>query len=285
MTNELTAPEPAGRDARLINGLEPLLERFDVFVLDQWGVLHEGNQLYPGVIPFLEEAHRRDKDVIVLTNSSKSSARNVERLEARFGLPRGSYQALVSSADLVLAWARGAADEIVLPPPRAVFIVADEGDEQLLISADVETVPDVEQADAVALLSLPVEDSLEDHRAWLETAAHMQLPLVCPSADIHTVRPHGVFSGMAAAIRHYAELGGEVHNVGKPSSPIYARCRRFMRVADPSRIVMVGDQIASDIVGAKSQGWSTVLVETGAGRHALASSEIRPEYLLEELRL
>lgn len=285
MTHDNSAPEPPRRSARPIQGLEQLFALFDVFVLDQWGVLHEGNQLYPGVIPFLAEARRRDKDIIILTNSSKSSARNVERLEARFGLPRGSYTALVSSADLVLAWAKGAAEEVPLPAPQAVFVVADEGDEQLLNSAGVETVSDIAHADAVALLSLSVEDSLADHRTWLEAGPRMRLPLVCPSADVHTVRPHGVFSGMAGAIRSYAESGGEVHNLGKPSASIYARCRTLMRMTDPSRIVMVGDQIASDVVGAKSQGWSTVLVETGAGRRALAASDARPEYLVEELRL
>ncbi|WP_371599952.1 TIGR01459 family HAD-type hydrolase [Streptomyces sp. NBC_00564] len=266
-------------------GFADLIDGYDAFVLDQWGVLHEGNRLFDGVLPFLAELARRDKEVMILTNSSKSSVRNVRRLETRFGLDRSRYRALISSADLVHDWVAGTYPIEGLPAPGAVFVCADEGDEQLLDGTGAVVVEDVTHADAVLMLSVPVTDTADDHRHWMAAAVRTGLPLVCPSNDLHTVRPGGVFSGMAGVIGGYAALGGACHNLGKPSSHVFAACARQMESADPERVLMVGDQIASDVVGARAQGWGTALVRTGAGELASAAGAVRPDHLIDELRL
>lgn len=269
----------------VLPGFAPLIDRYDTFVLDQWGVLHEGNQLYRGVRPLLEELQRRGKKVMILTNSSKSSDRNIQRLAERFGVPRDCYQTLISSADLIRSWLGGEYAIDDLSRPGSVLVRADEGDEQLLDGIEVRITGDTADADAVILLSLPVTDTIDDHRWWMETTVARDLPLLCPSNDVHTVRPNGVHAGMAGIIHVYADLGGRVYNVGKPSPHIYAICNAEMASADPGSVLMVGDQIASDVAGARTQGWHTALVKTGAGRDALASSDIRPDYVLDALAL
>ncbi len=269
----------------VLEGLGAIMDRFDVFVVDQWGVLHEGNLLYEGVGPFLETVNRAGKEVLILTNSSKSAARNIQRLEDRFGLARTQYHDLISSADIIREWLAGTFVIEGLAIPRSVFVLADEGDEQLLSGLGLDTSANVHEAGAVVLLSLPVTDTIEDHLPWMITALERQLPLVCPSSDVHTVRPDGVYAGMNSVISRYLQLGGVVHNVGKPSRHVYDRCRQRMRTVSPSRVLMVGDQIASDVVGARAQGWSTVLVQSGAGRSSLTGSAILPDYVVEMLRL
>ena len=53
---------------------------------------------------------------------------------------------------------------------------------------------------------------------------------------------------------------------------------------DGRRIVMIGDQLGTDIMGAVRFGIDSVLVLTGIGRLSdLATSDIRPTYTLERL--
>ncbi|WP_326646435.1 TIGR01459 family HAD-type hydrolase [Streptomyces anthocyanicus] len=285
MDNAAGATLPPDGSPIALAGFADLIDHYDAFVLDQWGVLHEGNRLFDGVLPLLAEMARRDKEVMILTNSSKSSIRNVRRLETRFGLDRSHYQALISSADLVHDWVVGTYPIGNLRTPSTVFVYADEGDEQLLDGTGVRVVDDVAQADAVLMLSLPVTDTPDQHRHWMTEAARARLPLVCPSNDLHTVRPSGVYGGMAGVIGGYTALGGLCHNLGKPSPHVFAVCARQMATADPRRILMVGDQIASDVVGAQSHGWDTALVKTGAGQLVSELSAVRPDYVIEELRL
>ncbi|MFG2109687.1 TIGR01459 family HAD-type hydrolase [Micromonospora chersina] len=276
----------AGSIPETLPGFGPLVDRYDAFVLDQWGVLHEGNQLYPGVLPFIEELRQRGKEIVILTNSSKSATRNRDRLRTRFGLPPTAYDSLVSSADLIRQYLDGELTLAGLPaqPPRRVFVIADEGDEQLLDGCDVVSVADIDAAEAVVVLSVPAGSTVAEHRDWLEHAARRRLPLLCPSCDLHTVRPDGVYLGMAELLLRYRELGGPLHNLGKPHHHVYDVCRRALSTTDPARILAVGDQIASDVAGARAQGWATALVLTGAGTAALeAGGAPHPDHVVRTL--
>lgn len=267
-----------------ISGLAELADGYDTFVFDQWGVLHEGNRLYDGVLPTMTHLAELDKEVIIVTNSSKSAVRNVERLDRRFGLPPTLYRGLVSSADIIHDWLAGAYPLAGLPRPDAVLVLADEGDEQLLNGLDVLTVTDVHEANAIVVLSLPVTDRVEDHDRWMAKAKRDEIAVVAPSCDTHTVRPDGIYLGMNAILGSFMRSGGVVHNVGKPTQHVYSRCQSLITTTDPGRILMIGDQVDSDVVGAHSQGWHALLVRTGAGEQAPTASAVRPEFLMGSVR-
>jgi ribonucleotide monophosphatase NagD (HAD superfamily) len=75
--------------------LSDLIADFDGFVIDQYGVLHDGVRLYAGAAEALEAIRSAGKRTVLLTNSGKSAAANAERL-ARLGVGRELYAALVS---------------------------------------------------------------------------------------------------------------------------------------------------------------------------------------------
>jgi HAD superfamily hydrolase (TIGR01459 family) len=267
-----------------VAGLAELADRYDTFVFDQWGVLHDGNRLYEGVLPSLAELAELGKEIIILTNSSKSAIRNIERLDRRFGLPPTLYLGLISSADIIHDWLAGSFVLAGVRHPNTVLVLADEGDEQLLAGLDVAVVTDVAEADVIIVLSMPVTDKVEDHRDWMARAKRDRIAVVSPSCDTHTVRPDGVHLGMNAILGAFIEVGGIVHNVGKPNDHVYLRCRELITSADPARILMIGDQIDSDVVGARSQGWHALVVRTGAGDRSLNNSALRPEFVLDSVR-
>ena len=74
---------------RALAGLRESIEDFDVYLLDQFGVLHDGVRPYPGVAEALEALHDAGKKLVILTNSGKRSAPNLERLVA-LGVPRAT---------------------------------------------------------------------------------------------------------------------------------------------------------------------------------------------------
>ena len=78
--------------------LSDLISQFDGFIIDQYGVLHDGAKPYPGAIAALEAINAAGKRAVLVTNSGKSAAANEQRL-AQFGFARESYAALVSSGE------------------------------------------------------------------------------------------------------------------------------------------------------------------------------------------
>ena len=57
-------------------GIRDLAERFDVFILDQFGVLHDGVAPYSGAVETLVRLQELGKRTLLLSNSGKRSAPN-----------------------------------------------------------------------------------------------------------------------------------------------------------------------------------------------------------------
>ena len=70
---------------KLIQGLREVIDDFDVFVLDLWGVLIDGERPFEGVADALRQLRAAGKTCIVLSNSSRPAQATVKRLEQFFG--------------------------------------------------------------------------------------------------------------------------------------------------------------------------------------------------------
>ena len=86
---------------KIFEGITPLAERYDGFVVDLWGVVHDGVQAYPGVTDALAQLQAAGKRVVFLSNAPRRSW-VVEELLARLGVPRSLYVDAVTSGEV--AW-------------------------------------------------------------------------------------------------------------------------------------------------------------------------------------
>jgi ribonucleotide monophosphatase NagD (HAD superfamily) len=85
-----------------IDGLSAIADRFDGFLIDQFGVIHDGQRLYPGALRCLRELHALRKPVVVMTNSGKRAAANRQRL-VKMGVPRAHFADAISSGEVAYA--------------------------------------------------------------------------------------------------------------------------------------------------------------------------------------
>ncbi len=82
-----------------IDGLSTIAAQFHGMLIDQFGVIHDGQNLYPGTLRVLTELKALGVPVAVMTNSGKRAAANVERL-TRMGVPRDCFVDAVSSGEV-----------------------------------------------------------------------------------------------------------------------------------------------------------------------------------------
>ena len=67
--------------SRRIAGVRELATTHDVFLLDQFGVLHDGREAYADAVTCVRELKRLGKEVYVLSNSSRRRDGTIARLE------------------------------------------------------------------------------------------------------------------------------------------------------------------------------------------------------------
>ena len=256
----------------IIESVQALLAAFDGFLIDQWGVIHDGNAVYPGVAHALETLRRSGKKSIILTNSSKSEAVNRARLQHTFSVSQDSYSHLVSSTDVLMEFLLGGNESEGVS--GAAFVVADGSDGLITERCGLAVSDTVADAEYVLLLSAAAGQDREKQMDWIGEAAGRGLPLFCPSADESSVTASGVVDGLASIVRAYEAAGGRVRNFGKPAPQVYRRCGQLLGEMDPERVLAVGDQWRTDVLGAKGHGYKALLVATGATERQFGTTDL-----------
>ena len=254
----LAAAPPA-----LLDGIAGLAPRYDGFILDVWGVLHNGVEPYPGVIDALERLHAAGKRVALLSNAPMRAEQVARRIE-KIGVPRPLFQAVMTSGEEVWQNLLHRTDPFYAALGRRCLFLGTPRHRGMLEGIGLTEAATPDEADFI-LDTGPddLDDACTPVRATLERAAALGLPMACANADLHVM--HGdtliVCAGQLAKV--YEEMGGRVRWHGKPHGSVYAACLELLGIADRSRILCVGDSLRTDIAGANAAGLDALLVAGG----------------------
>lgn len=241
-----------------IAGVREIAERYRTWFVDAYGVLHDGTTAFPGVVDALIRAQRAGVTVVIVTNSGQRIDIVAKRL-AGAGIAAGLYNHIMSSGELT--WRH--IEQLNGPELRRLFLIHPSGGPLWLKDLRNPIVDDLALADLMVVADMPhlTEDAARasDLLDTLATAAAMRLPLLVPDSD-ETWPHNGVIRlGPGWIARRYAELGGETVEFGKPYAPIYAAARQLCN-ENAGEVIMVGDNLATDITGANREGIASLLV-------------------------
>ena len=255
------------------DGLAAVTERYDAFLIDQWGVLHDGRAPYAGAVDCLRRLVDAGKAVILISNSGRRAVESEQRLN-RLGIPAACYSHLVTSGEI--AWRMLAAGDGfcgALVGTRCALFASDR------LSHFADGLPIIlsrpEAADFILLTGMDDTRPIADYERLVELGALRELPLVCANPDLARITPAGLKPGAGAIAAHYAARGGVVHYVGKPHRAIYAYCLGLLTGQSVGRTLAVGDSLHHDIAGGAAAGVDTLLVMNGvhAGELPLDASQ------------
>lgn len=255
--------------------LAALAERFEAFLVDQFGVLLNGAGCYSFAPTALSQLGATGKPVILLSNSGKCAAPNEARLTA-LGFDRAAYQMVLSSGEAAHAeLSRRIGD--TLAPGTGVWLHARDNDTSAIDGLALTRTDDPANAGLILLAgSLADQMSMDDYRAMLAAAAQRQVPCLCTNPDMEMLTPTGTHPGAGAIAALYQSMGGAVDWIGKPYPLIYAEARRRLPDVAPARILTIGDSPAHDIAGGQGAGMATALVRTGL-HERLSDAVLRAE--------
>ena len=267
-----------------LTGFAPLAAEYDGFILDLWGVLHDGRRPFPGVIDGLTRLKQHGKRICVLSNAPRR-ATLVEKRMNEIGIPKGLYDHVHSSGEETWHHLVRRDDRFYAALGRRCYHIGPERDDNMLAGTDLERVAAIETAEFI-LNTGPSEwdETVEQYEPLLQTALARTLPMVCANPDLVVVQGSRRSICAGAVAQRYEALGGKVRWHGKPFASVYAACFALLGIADRRRILAVGDSLRTDIAGANGAGIDSVLV-TG-GIHAeefglAAGSEPDPERLAQ----
>lgn len=241
---------------RRIQGLRELAGNYDCLLCDVWGVLHNGVAAFPAAVDALIAFRAGGGRTVLITNAPRPPEPIRAQLRS-LGVPDEAHDALVTSGDVTR-------DVIAARPGVKLLHVGPERDLSFYDGLAVSFVKEAE-AELVSCTGL-FDDSTEtpdDYRELLARLAGRRLPMVCANPDIVVERGDRLVYCAGALARLYGELGGEAILVGKPHAPIYAAAKRAAARLGSSRILAVGDGLATDIRGAVDNGVPALFITGG----------------------
>jgi HAD superfamily hydrolase (TIGR01459 family) len=234
-----------------LSGFAPLAERYDGFVLDLWGVIHDGVNAFPHSVETLKQLRAAGKRTLLLSNVPRPNDA-VKTMMNRMGIEESLYTGILTSGEAVR--------RALLDPPdlwwaelgSRVFHLGPDRDKPVFDGLPLTQVATPAEADFV--LNTGPDDhrnpsDINEFEPTLQACAQHRLKMICANPDLEVIRGGvRVLCAGSLAVR-YAELGGDVRSLGKPDPAIYQPVLQQLGLP-PNRVLAVGDSLRTDIAGA-----------------------------------
>jgi glycerol-1-phosphatase len=256
---------------------KPLSSAYDVAVLDLDGVVYVGQHAVDGAPEALNQAQAGGMHLAFVTNNAARPPATVGRHLRELGIDAHDEDVVTSAQ----AAARLLAGQ--LPEGSKVFLLGGQGLDEALRERGLE--PVTEPSDEVAAVAQGYGPDMPWRRVVQGAIlVGSGLPWVASNTDMTIPTATGVGPGNGTLVRLIAEYAERQPQVaGKPMSPLFAET--ITRVGG-DRPLVVGDRLDTDIEGAVTMGWDSLLVLTGVtGLEELARArkEERPTYVAPDL--
>jgi HAD superfamily hydrolase (TIGR01459 family) len=284
---EETSPSLQSKTLHHIPNIQSLTDpkitkSYTTFLLDMWGVMHNGSKPYNGVINTIQELKKQNKKLIILSNSSKRLDNAIKMLN-KLGFNPNDFDLIITSGDISHRMLSGdktlkcqswdVLDKLLSKREKKVFVFGSGDDDETYCTSSGWTLSSLENADLIiARGTFTINDGSgniiskheNENEYWLgleqslEKASKRKVPMLITNPD--KVRPDVGLPPMPGAIGDAYEkyLGLEdanrlIKRIGKPYPEVYELA--LNEFEDTSCAIMVGDALETDITGGK---WSNI---------------------------
>ena len=246
---------------QIIRGLGEIAGRYDAFILDLWGCLHDGVKVYPAALDALRRLKSAGKRAIILSNAPRRAHEVAKRL-VEMGITPDLYDRLYTSGEET--WRALSQNEIdALKGRTRLYSMIAARDREMLEGVAATLVDDPAEADFILVTGTETgQEAVDSFDPVLLPAARRGVPMVCANPDL-VVHRGGVEEICAGAVaQRYEMLGGQVIWFGKPSPAV---SRRILSEGglSPDRLLCVGDALRTDVAGGAGIGAATLFTVGG----------------------
>jgi len=272
-----------------IKSIEEIINDYDNFIIDQWGVMHDGTFGYEHAFNSINILNSNNKNLFIISNSSKRSKSSIDNLP-KLGFKKNSFKNTVTSGEMT--WQFLKKKFLEDNNKKNCFHIYDKEKEDGLDfrhGLNLNFVEKVEEAELILACTPFVNLQPIDYIPLLEVAYKKEITMYCANPDFETVESNSnnnVFC-MGAIGEIYKKMGGNVIIKGKPDVSIYTETTNQINL-EKKRTVAIGDSLFHDIQGANNFEIDSVLVKSGIHKdltqinNFIKNHQITPTYIIDK---
>jgi NagD protein len=243
------------------------------FLLDMDGVIYRGSRLIPGASDFIARLRNHGIPFRFLTNNSQRARRDVALKLRRMGIEASDNEIFTCA----MATARFMASQ---KPGGTAYVIGEHGLAAALDRNGYTVVDDDADFVVVGEGRTLTFEMIERGVRLVQNGAR----LIATNLDPNCPTEHGMRPGCGAIVAMIEKATGvQAFSVGKPS-PIMMRAARKEMGLRTDEVVMVGDTMETDILGAVQMGYRSVLVLSGGTqREDLRNFAYQPDIIVDHV--
>ena len=247
-----------------LNGLQSIADKYDLFYIDLWGVIHNGIDLHEQAIVVLEELLKNEKMFVLLTNAPRPNE-TVRNFLQKMGMDKELRQHVFTSGEAALNYLKKSFISkkfYHIGPPRDfdLFNLFEKNKSENIINSEY-------------LLCTGLFDNHDKdlfyYKSLLEK--HINKKMICTNPDLIVDRGEvrELCAGSVAMV--FEKMGGEVVYFGKPYPEVYNQSIDN----NNKKILAIGDNLNTDIRGANLLNYDSLLIGNGIHRDEIKNKGIK----------
>ena len=244
-------------------GLSSIVDNYQLFYVDLWGVVHNGISLHKEAIKALTEITKRGKEYILLTNAPRPN-NVVKNFLRKMGMEEDIIQHVFTSGEASLSYLKKNLID------KKFFHVGPSRDIDLFKDFEEMKSNQIENAEYIICTGL-FEQREEDLKYYKELfEKNLKKKMICTNPDLIVDRGNKreLCAGSIAII--FEKMGGEVIYFGKPYPEVYNQSINNKG----KRVLSIGDNLNTDIKGANLLNYDSLIISNGVHKNEIKEKGI-----------
>ena len=244
-------------------GLKSIIENYDLFFIDLWGVVHNGVKLNEKAIDVLEKISETKKNYILLTNAPRPN--NIVKIFLeKMGMNKNMRDKVYTSGEAALSYLKkNYLDQSFyhIGPPR---------DFDVCIDCKNKKTEDINKRDYVLCTGLH-EDHEEDLNYYKQLLINsVSKKMICTNPDLLVDRGEKREYCAGSVAMTFEKLGGKVMYFGKPYPEVYNQSTD----SNGKKVIVIGDNLNTDIKGAINMNYDSLVITDGIHKEEIKKEGI-----------
>ena len=244
-------------------GIKSVVDTYDLFFIDLWGVVHNGINLYDYSIEVLDNLAAAKKEFVLLTNAPRPNATVINFLK-KIGLKR-YFKNVFTSGEAAQKYLFNELKK------KKFFHIGPVKDHDLFKNIEKNKVLNIEDSDY--LLCTGLFENHENNLNYYKNLFSNQISkkMICTNPDLIVDRGEKREYCAGSVAKSFEEIKGEVIYFGKPHPPVYNLSTKIKN----KNILCIGDNLNTDIKGANIQNFDSLLITNGIHKKEILDTDLK----------
>jgi len=245
-------------------GFSSIVDDYQLFYVDLWGVVHNGVSLHQEAIKVLNEITKKKKDYILLTNAPRPNHAVRSFLE-KLGMEKEIREHVFTSGEAALNYIK----KNLLN--QTFFHIGPPKDFDLFKDFEKNKLESIENCDYILCTGLFDDHDLDLNYYKDLLYKNLEKKMICTNPDLIVDRGNKreLCAGSVAMV--YEKMGGEVVYFGKPYPEVYNQSTDNKN----KKILSIGDNLNTDIKGANLLNFDSLLISNGIHKNEISKKGIK----------